>query len=140
MVPVDPDRQTDLAQWREKMEALLRCPNAYSSLSVLGNVLSAYLAIMPPDGQPDRDCDEQGCLLQGIAHAHEKGEPFCAECAQSISGQPDVNAELLKVAFLNPLLICAECDFSRRLHRDDTPEHECPEETRAAIAQATKGA
>jgi hypothetical protein len=36
-----------LASWREEMEALLRYPNAYSSLSVLGDVLRRHLAAMP---------------------------------------------------------------------------------------------
>jgi hypothetical protein len=40
----------DLVQWREEMGALLRYPNAYSSLSVLGDVLRRHLAAMP---QPD---------------------------------------------------------------------------------------
>jgi hypothetical protein len=44
----------DLAQWRERAEALLRYPNAYSSLAVMGNVLSAHLAAMPqPDVNPE---------------------------------------------------------------------------------------
>ena len=30
-------------------------------------------------------------------------------------------------------LRCAECDFSRRWARNDTPEHDCPEEARHRV-------
>jgi hypothetical protein len=80
----------DLAQWQEEMEALLRYPNAYSSLSVLGDVLRRHLAAMPTrDVHAElvvamRDCEEPGCLLQSIGHSHVEDEPMCAECQQPL--------------------------------------------------------
>ena len=45
--------------------------------------------------KPPRDCDESGCLLQGIAHYHQgEGEPFCAECAQSLTTAPIVHIDV----------------------------------------------
>lgn len=38
----------------------------------------------------------------------------------------------LREMLANPLIRCAECDFSRRKGRDDTPDHDCPEPLRAA--------
>ncbi len=97
--------QGTLAQWRE--EAQITLAGLLDKLSIpmpevgsresharsLACKLKAHLAAMP--AQPNLDCDGPGCLLQGIAHSHEKGEPFCAECAQALTGQPDVNTELL---------------------------------------------
>lgn len=44
---------------------------------------------------------------------------------------------LLEIALSNPLLICQDCDFSRRHQRNDTPDHVCPELAREALKEST---
>lgn len=43
-------------------------------------------AIQEYEALPKPDCDEPGCLLQGIAHSHtEEWGPICAECARPLT-------------------------------------------------------